>query len=125
MGARVCERVLLPFVGDVLDRLDPGQMESWQERSAVLQFDAGLSRALAEALALIELLRRNPAILGQGQVQVLAFDRDGCTQWLVTDDPTHARQVVSNIGGVEIGCQSVPDVVSSQFGGIAQLGTFG
>jgi len=74
-------------------------------------------------LALIELLRRHPAILGQ--VQVVAFDRDGGTQWLVTDDLTNARQVVSDIGGVEVGCLSVADVVRDQFGGIALLGTFG
>lgn len=123
MGVQVCEPVLRPFVGNVFDRLDAGQMDSWQERSAVLQFDAGLSRPLAEALALIELLRRHPAILGQ--VQVLAFDRDGGTQWLVTDDLTHARQVVSDIGGVEVGCPSVADVVGGQFRGIALLGTFG
>lgn len=123
MGAHVCEPTLWPFVGDVFDRLEAGQMESWHERSAVLQFDAGLPRPLAEGLALIELLRRHPAILGQ--VQVLAFDHDGRTQWLVTDDLTHARQVVSNIGGVEVGCPSVADVVSGQFGGIALLATFG
>lgn len=123
MGVQVCEPVLRPFVGNVLDRLDAGQMDSWQERSAVLQFDAGLPRPLAEALALIELLRRHPAILCQ--VQVLAFDRDGATQWLVTDDPTHARQVVSDIGGVVVSCPSVANVVRDQFGGIALLGTFG
>lgn len=123
MGAHVCEPTLCPFVGDVFDHLDGGQMESWQERSAVLQFDAGLSRPLAEALALIELLRRHPAILGQ--VQVLAFDRDGATQWLLTDSLAHARQVVSDIGGVVVGCHPVSDVVRDQFGGIALLGTFG
>lgn len=123
MSNHVCEPVLGPFVGDVFDRLDAGQMEFWQERSAVLQFDASLPRPLAEALALIELLRRHPDILGQ--VQVLAFDGDGGTQWLVTDDLTHARQVVSDIGGVEVGCHPVPDVVRDQFAGIALLATFG
>jgi hypothetical protein len=123
VGAHVCEPTLSPFVGDVLDRLDAGQMESWQERSAVLQFDAGLSRPLAEALALIELLRRYPAILGQ--LQVLAFERSGGTQWLLTGDLTHARQKVSDIGGVDVGCHSVADVVHDQFGGIALLGAFG
>lgn len=123
MCAHICEPVLGPFVGDVFDRLDAGQMEFWQERSAVLQFDARLSRALAEALALIELLRRHPAILGQ--VQVVAFDRDGGTQWLVTDDLTHARQVVGAIGGVVVGSHSVVDAVRDQFGGIALLATFG
>ncbi len=123
MGAHVCDPLLRPFVGDVLDRLDASQMEAWSERSALVEFDAGVPRPLAEALALIELLRRRPAILGQ--VQVLAFERDGGTQWLLTDDLAHARQAVSDIGGVEVGCHPLTDVVRKQFGGIALLGTLG
>jgi hypothetical protein len=63
MSGQLCEPVLRPFVGDVLERLDANQMEAWQERSAILEFEAGLPRALAEALALLELLRKQPSIL--------------------------------------------------------------
>lgn len=115
--------LLAPFVGDLFERMTDGQIEDWLERSSLVEFDAGQPRPLAQALALIELLRRHPAILGQ--VQVLAFECDGATQWLVTDDLTHARQVVSDISGVEVGCPSVADVVCGQFGGIALLGAFG
>jgi hypothetical protein len=63
MSGQLCEPVLRPFVGDVLERLDANQMEAWQERSAILEFEAGFSRALAEALALLELLLKQPTIL--------------------------------------------------------------
>lgn len=115
--------LLAPFVGDLFERMTDGQVEAWLERSALVEFDAGQPRPLAEALALIELLRRHPTILEQAQV--LAFERDACTQWLVTDDLTNARQVVSDIDGIEVGCLSVADVVRDHFGGIALLGTFG
>lgn len=123
MGAPICEPVLRPFVGDVFDRLDAAQMETWQERCAVIEFDAGVSRSLAEALALIELLRREPSILTE--VHVLEVDLDGQTQWLLTDDLAHARLVVADLGGVEIDCPPVGEVVRTQYGGIALLGTLG
>jgi hypothetical protein len=119
-----CTPELTPFVGDLLDRVTAAQLDdTWQERSAVVEFDAGLSRPLAESLALIELLRRHPNLLAH--VQVLAVDLGGRTQWWLTDDVTHAQRVVADLGGVKIGCHSVADVVRDQFGGIALLGTFG
>lgn len=123
MAVHECQPALRPFVGDLLDRLDADQMEAWQERSAIIEFDGGLPRPLAEALALIELLRLHPS--ARSAVQVLAAELDGGTQWLLTDSLPHARQVVTAIGGVEVGCHPVADVVREQFGGIAVLGTFG
>lgn len=124
MADPLFDPLLAPFVGDLFERLDENDLvEAWLERSALVEFDAGQPRPLAEALALIELLRRQPAILGQ--VQVLAFEHGGAAQWLLTDSLAHARQVVCDIGGAEVGCHSVADVVRDQFGGIALLGTFG
>lgn len=124
MADQLFDPVLAPFVGNLFERLDENDLlEAWLERSAVVEFDAGQSRPLAEALALIELLRLHPDILGQ--VQVLAVELDGGTQWLLTDGLAHARQLVGAIGGVEVGCHPVADVVHEQFGGIALLGTLG
>ena len=64
MDALLCDPVLRPFVGDLLDRLSSAQLEQWQERAAIVEFEAGLARPLAEALALIELIRSSPEILG-------------------------------------------------------------
>lgn len=123
MAEPLFDPLLAPFVGDLFERMTDSQVEAWLERSSLVEFDAGQPRPLAEALALIELLRWHPAILGH--VKVLAFERGGGTQWLVTDDLAHARQAVSDIGSVEAGCHPVADVVREQFGGIALLATFG
>ncbi len=119
-----CTPELTPFVGELLDRVTAAQLdENWQERSAVVEFDAGLPRPLAEALALIELLRLHPGLLLP--VQALAVELNGCMQWWLADDLAHARQVIANIGGVEIGSPPVAEVIHSQYGGIALLSSLG
>ena len=49
-----------PTVTDFVQRLDEGLREAYEERAAVLQFDAGIQRDLAEALALLMLIRQYP-----------------------------------------------------------------
>jgi hypothetical protein len=43
-----------------VERLDEGLREAFDERAAILQFDAGIQRDLAEALALLMLIREYP-----------------------------------------------------------------
>ena len=45
----------------LVDQLDELQREAWDERAAVRQYDGGLSREYAEALALLDLIRMDPA----------------------------------------------------------------
>ena len=49
-----------PTVTDFVARLDEGLREAYEERAAILQFDAGIQRDLAEALALLMLIRQYP-----------------------------------------------------------------
>ena len=49
-----------PTVVDFVDRLDVNLREAYEERAAILQFDAGVERDLAEALALLMLIRQKP-----------------------------------------------------------------
>jgi hypothetical protein len=46
-------------VADLLACLDEQQHEQFQERAGILEFDAGLDRQLAEAVALLEIIRLN------------------------------------------------------------------
>jgi hypothetical protein len=46
-----------PIVADLLARLDEHHREQFQERAGIIEFDAGLDRPLAEALALLEVIR--------------------------------------------------------------------
>jgi len=41
----------------MLSSLDESQREFYEERAGILEFDAGLDRPLAEALALLEVVR--------------------------------------------------------------------
>lgn len=49
-----------PTVTYFVERLDEGLREAFDERAAILQFDAGIQRDLAEALALLMLIREYP-----------------------------------------------------------------
>lgn len=46
-----------PIVADLLACLDENQHEHFEERAGILEFDAGLDRHLAEAFALLEVIR--------------------------------------------------------------------
>ncbi len=50
-----------PIVSEFVELLDADLRETWEERAAILEFDAGVSRDLAEALALLLLIRQYPA----------------------------------------------------------------
>ena len=49
-----------PIVTEFAALLDENLREAWEERAAVMQFDAGIPRDLAEALALLLVIRRFP-----------------------------------------------------------------
>ncbi len=51
------------LVADLLNCLDAGQREDFEERAGIIEFDAKLSRAHAECLALLDVLRRHPEVL--------------------------------------------------------------
>jgi hypothetical protein len=49
-----------PIVKDFLQLLDANCREAWDERAAIMEFDGGLQRELAEALALLQVIRQYP-----------------------------------------------------------------
>ena len=51
------------LVAEVVDLLDARLREVFEERAGILEFDAGYPRGHAECLALLEVLRRYPAVL--------------------------------------------------------------
>lgn len=124
MDTQKCAPVLRPFAGDVLERCDDGQLEAFTERAAILEFEAGIQpRPLAEALAVLDLLRQSPWLL-TGLV-ALEIEMDGATQWLLTTDLAMARGYLADLGCVEIALLDPAEVVRSQYGGVAMLGTLG
>jgi hypothetical protein len=49
-----------PIVEALVCRLDDALREAFEERAGIMQFEAGHPRELAEALALLEVIRLNP-----------------------------------------------------------------
>ena len=124
MDTQKCDPVLRPFAANVLERCDEGRLEAWAERAAILEFEAGCQpRALAEALAVLDLLRQSPWLL-TGLV-ALEIELDGATQWLLTSDLEMARRYLTDIGGTEIAVLDPSNVVRTQYAGVAMLGTLG
>jgi hypothetical protein len=62
-----------PIVAEMVEQLDLDLREAFEERAAIVEFEAGVQRAHAEALALLNVLDRPPTrSLGVG---VLAAER--------------------------------------------------
>lgn len=113
----------MSLVTDLLDQLDADCREAFEERAGVMEFDAGLDRAHAEALALLDVIRRHPLCLSG--ITVLQIELDGATEWLLTTDVDFARQHLADIFAREIRVVNLIDVLHEQYGGIATLGTLG
>jgi hypothetical protein len=114
-----------PILADLLARLDEQSelQEAQAERSAILEFEAGLDRQLAEALAMLDLIRINPLALSG--ITALQIELDGSIEWLLTTDLAFARQHLADIGAKETAVVNLAEVVAQQYGGIACLTTLG
>ncbi len=112
-----------PLVAELVERLDAGQREDFEERAGIMQFDGQLPRGHAECLALLDLLCLHPSVLCG--VAVLEIELDGGTEWLLTTDLAYARRYVTDVGVHEIAVHQLADVLLTQYGGIAVLNTMG
>ncbi|MCO6427619.1 hypothetical protein [Nitrosomonas communis] len=116
------ETPLNPLVADIVAMLDPDMREDYEERAAIMEYEAKMERAQAECLALIDLLRRYPSVLTG--VTVLQVELAGAIQSWLTTDLDSARQYLADIGGVEKGILDLVTVIERQYAGIAVLTTF-
>jgi len=53
------------IVEEIVDQLDDDLREEFEERAAIIEFDAHVLRAHAECLALLYVLRRYPEVLSK------------------------------------------------------------
>jgi hypothetical protein len=51
------------IVAEWLVLMDTDLREAWEERAAIMEFDGGLERDLAEALALLLIIREYPQVM--------------------------------------------------------------
>ncbi len=103
------------LVSELVCQLDEGQFEEFEERAAIIEFEAGYPREHAECLAMIDVLCRHPEVLNG--VIVLRVERDGATQWLLTTDVRNARQHLIKVGAPEIVAARLGAVIDEHFGG--------
>lgn len=111
------------IVADLLNRLDADCREAFEERAGIMEFDAGLDRAQAEALAMLEVIRLHPLCLSG--IASLQIELDGATEWLVTTDIDYARSYLATIHAKEIAVVNFADVLNEQYGGAALLTVLG
>ena len=52
-----------PLVAEMVNLLNESLREDFEERAAIIEYDAKLPRAHAECLALLDVLKRNPEAL--------------------------------------------------------------
>ena len=112
-----------PILADLLCRLDECQREAYEERAGILTFEAGVDQPLAEALALLDLIRLQPMALSG--ITVLQIELDVGSEWLLTTDLPFARQHLADIHAKEIARVNLADVLERQYGGVAVLTTLG
>ena len=108
-----------PTVAEMVEVLDDNLREMFEERSAVREYDAGTTRAHAEALALLDVLDRYPEALSG--VTVFEFQLDGTTHWVVTTDQSYAPLPSGPVGTKDYARVELAGVVRKAFDGKAFL----
>ena len=93
---------LNPLVAEMVEKLNANLRESFEERAAIFEFDAELSREYAESLALINVLTRYPSAC----CGITVFQASN--QWLVTTD-------------ISEDSHDIATVINEQFSGTAVL----
>jgi len=112
-----------PIVGDLLSRLSDNLQEEFEERAAILEFDALYPRRLAESLGLLDVLRRN--LFGLTGVTALQIELDGQTQWLAVTDAEYVRQHLADVHAKVIGEIDLRVAIDEQYAGCACLCNLG
>lgn len=110
-----------PLVAHLVAQLDVSRREDWEERAAIMEFEAMHSRAHAECLAMLDVLCRHPAAVTG--VTVMCVEIEGITHWLLTSDVQLAREHVAYLGGSERGVVDLATVINGHCRGIAVLTT--
>ena len=111
------------LIADLVDRLDVELRYEYEERAGIIEFDGGQPRDEAEALALIDLLRRHPgALIGLSALQV---ENRGDPAFVFTTDLNFARDQLPTLGVTVIDVVDPAEVIRTHFNGTALLVSFG
>jgi hypothetical protein len=101
------------IVALIVGQLDENLRELFEERAAIVEFDAGLPRAHAECLALLGLLHRFPSVL-MGALAVEIEER-GERRWMLAAD----NSLLGDLSVIRTA--QLVDVLREHFDGLAAL----
>jgi hypothetical protein len=105
-------------VSELLQRLDAGSRELFEERAGIVEFEGLLPREEAESYALLDVLRGNPfALTG---LTLIRIDRGTETRWLVATGAEGTALLSCACGAAE-SAVGLTDVITAQFKGAAML----
>ena len=110
-------------VARLVQQLDNGRREAFEERAGILEFDAKLPRLEAERQALIQTLAHY-GFPGSPDARLLQVEFGGITQWLLSGNEIAARRELADRGAGEVVEVDLDDTLRSQFGGLALLAIF-
>jgi len=102
-------------VQQLIDRMPEEFLEAWEERAAIRDYDAGLSRPHAEAMALLDLLDGEPELLSN--VRAYRIDFDDEPRFFVSSSGQLLREHASSLGGEIAARRSVAWTIDHEFGG--------
>ena len=108
-----------PVIAELLSRLSDNLQEEFEERTAILEFDANYPRRIAECLGLLDVLRRN--LSGLTGVSALHIELDGQSQWLAVSDAEYVRQHLADMHATVIGECDLRVTIEEQYAGCACL----
>jgi len=109
---------LNPIVDALVCRLDDNLRDLFGELAGVMQFEVGKERELAEALALLDVVRMTP--LAVAGAVVLRATVAGNPVLAVTADRPAAEARLGTLGATGVALGSLPTAVAS-LGGTARL----
>ncbi|NMG32532.1 hypothetical protein [Aromatoleum evansii] len=107
-------------VARIVGWLDANRREAFEERAAIMEYDAKLARLEAERLALIQTLSHYGFPVG-GAMRVLRTEMDRRAIWVLASDPASACARLRASGYPEPIEEALDVVVRSRFGGLAFL----
>lgn len=113
---------LNPIVEALVCRLQEADREAFEERAGIRTFEAGQPRELAEALALLDVIRMNP--LAVSYVTAMKVRLDGAVLTVLTANAELLRPHLADIGATPVGPVDLAEAVR-QFGIAAVLAHLG
>jgi len=110
-----------PLVAEMVEQLDLALQEDFQERAGIIEYDAKVQRAHAEALALLNVLDRHPDALSG--VTVLCVEVDGEPHFYIADCLERAREHAREKRANEIRAAGINWMLEHEFGQLAEIVT--